>query len=974
MSKPTQQALFDAAPPLAGAPAFIEQQFPVAKLSAESFKERKANNGQTLNSLGRWWGRKPLILVRAALLGLLMPASDDPVRDREIFLKLLTMDEQGLQRRRSKSIPGARLLAELPLTPPNVRRRFLDPDAPADAPRLRPRLSREDRAELQALVFERMPYAEKIEYCDRPEQIAGPSVDAWAEINAHLGTEATNLPELATQLGLLRFGHVPRVGDAFCGGGSVPFEAARIGCDAYGSDLNPVAALLTWAGMNIVGGGPAIVTEVEQAQRTVFAAVDEQIKAWGIEQNEQGWRADTYFYCLEVKDPETGWLVPLAATWVLGERSRTIAKLVPDYTGKCYDIEILQGASSEEMAEAKELATVKNSRITHKSGNQPIPIDVIRRNMRLWEKSNVSPHDNDALQERLFCIRWVESVYDESGKVISERRHYRAPTSADFQREKLILGLLEERLSKWQAEGYIPDLRIEPGVKTNELIRTRGWTYWHHLFTPRQLLVAGFLAAKADQLAVSTPARVELILALGRCVAYMSRLSMWHKAAANENVERALTSQALNPLFVFASRGWTALRDNFCLQHNFSFVTGESYITTANASQITNTLDCWITDPPYADAVSYEEISEFFLSWYAKRIGRIFPDWSLDSCRALAVKRNDQRFRQSMVECYRNLTEHMPDDGFQVVMFTHQDTEVWADLTMILWAAGLRVSVAWCIATETESSLKQGNYVQGTVLLVLRKRTEAEPVFLDEITHRVELEVRCQLDEMLRIEDASEPNFADADYQLAAYAAALRVLTERPIAEIDPAREIARERKRGEVSPVEQLIRSAVKIACDHLVPGGLDRELWKSLTPMERFYLKGLEVESHGEHRSGVYQELARGFGAAEYTELFASTRANETRLMNASELKRRQRGVFGTSLVRQALYAISLTVEREDARDGLNWLKTELPDYWPNREKLIHILEYLAVLGNVSTMPHWCADAAAAAVVAGAVRNDHI
>ena len=51
--------------------------------------------------------------------------------------------------------------------------------------------------------------------------------------------------EVVKELGELRFGHTPRVGDAFCGGGSVPFEAARLGCEAYGSDLNPVAALLT---------------------------------------------------------------------------------------------------------------------------------------------------------------------------------------------------------------------------------------------------------------------------------------------------------------------------------------------------------------------------------------------------------------------------------------------------------------------------------------------------------------------------------------------------------------------------------------------------------------------------------------------------------------------------------------------------------------------------------------------------------
>ena len=64
----------------------IETQFPVAKLSAEAYKERKANNSQTLTGLGKWWGRKPLVLVRAVLLGLLLPTSDDPRQDMEIFL------------------------------------------------------------------------------------------------------------------------------------------------------------------------------------------------------------------------------------------------------------------------------------------------------------------------------------------------------------------------------------------------------------------------------------------------------------------------------------------------------------------------------------------------------------------------------------------------------------------------------------------------------------------------------------------------------------------------------------------------------------------------------------------------------------------------------------------------------------------------------------------------------------------------
>ena len=54
----------------------------------------------------------------------------------------------------------------------------------------------------------------------------------------------------------MRFGHRPRVADTFCGSGQIPFEAARLGCDVYASDLNPVACMLTWGAFNIVGGSP----------------------------------------------------------------------------------------------------------------------------------------------------------------------------------------------------------------------------------------------------------------------------------------------------------------------------------------------------------------------------------------------------------------------------------------------------------------------------------------------------------------------------------------------------------------------------------------------------------------------------------------------------------------------------------------------------------------------------------------------
>src|SRR5437763_12148918 len=85
---------------LKNAPSFIEVQFPVGRLSAEAYKERKAVGGQTLTALGSYWkGRKPLILCRAAVLGCLLPATDNPAKDLDIFLKLMGMDDAAFLRR-----------------------------------------------------------------------------------------------------------------------------------------------------------------------------------------------------------------------------------------------------------------------------------------------------------------------------------------------------------------------------------------------------------------------------------------------------------------------------------------------------------------------------------------------------------------------------------------------------------------------------------------------------------------------------------------------------------------------------------------------------------------------------------------------------------------------------------------------------------------------------------------------------------
>lgn len=271
--------------------SFIEKQFPVSKVSKESYKERKAGAGQTLTGLGKWWGRKPLILVRAAILGCLMPCSDNPKADMDIFLKILSMDNDGLLDRKQKSL-SAKELYEIALSSKHFRQ-YINDWFEVDGAKVKIR-SGQDKSSIEIRLFKSLGYDEKLKYCVRPEQLPSLRSDSWNGINHHLGTNAKSLNELVEQLSIKRYGRLITVGDCFSGGGSIPFEAARMGAKAYGSDLNPVAALLTWASINILGASEYELAEIKEFQRRVFETVDKEITELGIEHNENGDRAVSY--------------------------------------------------------------------------------------------------------------------------------------------------------------------------------------------------------------------------------------------------------------------------------------------------------------------------------------------------------------------------------------------------------------------------------------------------------------------------------------------------------------------------------------------------------------------------------------------------------------------------------------------------------------------------------------------------------
>ena len=142
--------------------------------------------------------------------------------------------------------------------------------------------------------------------------------------------------------------------------------------------------------------------------------------------------------------------------------------------------------------------------------------------------------------------------------------------------------------------------------------------------------------------------------------------------------------------------------------------------------------------------MKYEEILDFFIAWLRRNRPPEFADWVWDSRRALAIQGEDENFRRGMVTAYKRMTECMPDNGIQVIMFTHQSGAIWADMANIVWAAGLQVTAAWYVVTETDSALRDGSNVKGTVLLICRKREGDHKTTRDDLAWEIQERSRCK--------------------------------------------------------------------------------------------------------------------------------------------------------------------------------------------------------------------------------------
>lgn len=268
------------------------------------------------------------------------------------------------------------------------------------------------------------------------------------------------------------------------------------------------------------------------------------------------------------------------------------------------------------------------------------------------------------------------------------------------------------------------------------------WLYgmktWGELFNQRQLVaLQAFVSSLHEALAAMEKSlpdknyRLALGLYLGlwidRVASFNNSFTRWR--SSHQKSETPFGGQAIpmiwdypevNPLADTSGTASTQLRYMLkIIEHEQppdAASVPQPTILLGNAASLplsSDTVDCVVTDPPYYDAISYSDLSDFFYVWLKRTVGSLFPDvfatpLTPKTDEATSFKhRHDGSTERAQIH-YRRLLRESFAEALRIarvpklltVMFAHQSTDAWTALISALFEAGLSPNATWPIATE----------------------------------------------------------------------------------------------------------------------------------------------------------------------------------------------------------------------------------------------------------------------------------
>lgn len=658
------------------------------------------------------------------------------------------------------------------------------------------------------------------------------------------------------------YGRPPRVLDCFAGGGSIPLEALRLGCEAHAVEYNPVAVLILKCTLEYPQKyGKKLKEDVERWGNWVFERAKEEIGRFYpdevVETNEieleGGKRSGElepigYIWARTIpcQNPSCGAEIPLMRQFWLAKKEKRKVSLYPYVEGKEVKFRIV-GNGYEEMPEGFDPSkgTVKGAIATCPVCGFVCDANTTRK---LFQQGKAG--------QRMVAV----VLNGKNGKT------YRIATEKDVEVYREAEKYLKVKRAKLMEEWGLDPIPDEPtpegggpGAERAFSVRNYGLNTWGDLFNSRQKLALITFAEKvrsAYKEMLRENIEEEYAKAVVSYLAFMiSKLADWNSVLSiwrpdQERNEHVFNRQALPMVWDYGERNpfRGELISPNAIVEVIRHCIGISYRRILNEQQVTcsfgsatllqcpdNSFDAVITDPPYYDNVPYSYLSDFFYVWLKRSIGDLYPDLFptpltpkskeiVAYSHAGGSDKGKRYFEEMLKKAFKEMSRVLKPDGIAVIVYTHKSTSGWETLINSLLDSGLVTTASWPIDTEMRKRLRalESAALASSIYIVCRKMNREKTGWFNEVKEEIRQRLHAKLDKLWN------EGISGADFFIAAIGSAIEVFGKyEKVMDYE-----------GNIIRAEKLLEFVREVVTDYAVRQILQDGIAGELSPLTRFYL----------------------------------------------------------------------------------------------------------------------------------------